>query len=79
MELDMEEEREREEQAKKDEENIPDATIEKANDSYLKSIETDLEDIAPETKQNDILKPTSTIKLDDVSEDDKFFDDFFDD
>ena len=26
-----------------------------------------------------VFKPTSAIKLDDISEDDKFFDDFFDD
>lgn len=44
-------------------------------------VEAKIEEIStvPETIQNTNFKPTSTIKLDDVKNDDEFFDEFFDD
>ena len=53
----------------------------KEDEELLKSIENDLHKYKEEKTNinNNNIKPTSTIKLNDVSEDDKFFDDFFDD
>ena len=53
----------------------------KEDEELLKSLEYDLHQYK-ETKEepkNNTMKPTPTIKLDDVSDEDKFFDDFFDD
>lgn len=51
------------------------------NNELLKKIDEEMkhEEMQREQSSNNIMRPTSTIKLDDVSEDDKFFDDFFDD
>ena len=43
------------------------------------SVASSLLDDDTKKEENKIFKPTATIKLEDVSEDDKFFDDFFDD
>ena len=43
------------------------------------SVVSSLFDDDTKKEENKIFKPTATIKLEDVSEDDKFFDDFFDD
>lgn len=51
------------------------------DEELLKSIDNDLQKYKEQKndKPNNSFKPTTAIKLDDVSEDDKFFDDFFDD
>jgi hypothetical protein len=53
----------------------------KEDEELLKSMEDSLGKYKAEQKQeqDSLYKPTSAIKLDDISEDDKFFDDFFDD
>ena len=51
----------------------------KEDEELLKSIENNIKKYNEEKKQDSSFKPTSAIKLDDISEDDKFFDDFFDD
>ena len=51
------------------------------DEELLKSIENNLNKYKEEKKKEEIntSKPTTAIKLDDISEDDKFFDDFFED
>ena len=86
LELEKEEEEENE-RKRKEEEEKSNNNKESSDDEYKpiyqeinKPNDEIIEDAkVEEVKHNDILKPTSTIKLDDVSEDDKFFDDFFDD
>ena len=45
----------------------------------LKLIEKELDEYKDEKQNNTQYKPTSTVKLDDLKDEDKFFDDFFDD
>lgn len=72
---------------------IEEKVVDNKNDSYepykatkedeelLKAIESDIKEYKPENNKpaSNTFKPTATIKLDDVADDDKFFDDFFDD
>ena len=53
----------------------------KEDEELIKSIENNLKQYKEEKQQekDSQFKPTSAIKLDDISDDDKFFDDFFDD
>lgn len=84
--LDMEEEEEKRKEEQLEEEKIVETEPERIvvteppKEDFLKSIEDDFtEKTIIEDKPKEAFKPTSTIKLDDASEDDKFFDDFFDD
>ena len=49
------------------------------DEEMVKIIENELNGLKEERKTNTQFKPTSTIKLDDLKDDEKFFDDFFDD
>jgi len=80
--LALDEEEKRKEQEKKEETKIPVPNIDSnaKKTDFLKTMDDDLLNNDNQNKKFDeYMKPTSTIKLDDVSEDDKFFDDFFDD
>ena len=49
------------------------------DEEMLKVIENEIEGLKENNNNNNSFKPTSTIKLDSVSDDERFFDDFFDD
>ena len=53
--------------------------ISEEDKEMVKLIEKELNEENEDKTTNTKYKPTSTIKLDDLADDDKFFDDFFDD
>ena len=53
--------------------------ISSEDEEMLKLIEKELSDYKEEKQKDAQFKPTSTVKLDDLKDEDKFFDDFFDD